>query len=91
MSLGDHALERDDATVIRDAIIVAQATTYLQGQALRGVGLDAALALASERVRVARATLANVPPTAPEAEPQKAQGDVLLYWFAVGGARDASP
>ncbi len=76
MSLGDNALERDDATVVRDAILVAQELAYLQGQALRGVGLDAALARAGELVRAARAKLAQLPPTAPDTERQKARAEV---------------
>jgi hypothetical protein len=76
MSLGDQALEADDATVIRDAILVAQELAYLQGQALRGVGFDAALARAGEVIRAARARLAQLPPTAPESERQKAQAEV---------------
>ena len=43
---------------------------------MQGVGFDVALQRAGDLVRSARAKLAQLPPNAPEAERQKAQGEV---------------
>jgi len=76
MSLGEDALEFDDARAIQTAILNVQTLAYLQAQAMQGVGFEVALERAGELVRNARARLAQLPPNAPEAERQKAQGEV---------------
>jgi hypothetical protein len=76
MSLGEDALEIDDAKAIQTAILNVQTLATLQAQAMQGVGFEVALERAGELVRSARAKLAQLPPNAPEAERQKAQGEV---------------
>jgi hypothetical protein len=76
MSLGEDALEIDDAKAIQTAILNVQTLATLQAQAMQGVGFDVALERAGELVRSARARLAQLPPNAPEAERQKAQAEV---------------
>jgi hypothetical protein len=76
MSLGEDALEIDDAKAIQTAILNVQTLATLQAQAMQGVGFEVALERAGELVRSARARLAQLPPNVPEAERQKAQGEV---------------
>jgi hypothetical protein len=70
------ALEQDDATVIKKAIIDAQVVAAVQAQAARSVGLDVAMERAGALVRAARAELEALPPSAPEAERKEAQAEL---------------
>jgi len=76
ISLGEDAVEVDDAKAIQTAILNVRTLACLQARAIQGVGFDVALDRAGELVRSARARLAQVPPNAPEAERQKAQAEV---------------
>ena len=76
VALAGDALERDDATVIRKAILDVQMIASVQARASRGVGLELAMERAGDLVRAARARLASLPPSAPHAQRDKAQAEV---------------
>jgi hypothetical protein len=67
------ALEHDNATAIKKAIVDVQTLAAVQTRAAHSVGLDVAMERAGELVRAARAELEALPTNAPEAEHQAAQ------------------
>jgi hypothetical protein len=71
------ASETDDATTIRAAILRAQYAASITQQAAAGADLEAAVARIGDLVRTARMRLALLPPSAPEAERQQAQDELV--------------
>jgi hypothetical protein len=71
------ASEIDDATAIHAAILRAQHAASITQQAAAGADLEAAVARIGELVRTARMRLALLPPSAPEVERERAQGELV--------------
>ncbi|HWO26360.1 MAG TPA: hypothetical protein VNO30_46850, partial [Kofleriaceae bacterium] len=71
------ASETDDATAIHAAILRAQYAASITQQAAAGADLPAAVARIGELVCTARMRLALLPPSAPEAEREQAQAELL--------------
>ncbi|HWO19017.1 MAG TPA: hypothetical protein VNO30_09575, partial [Kofleriaceae bacterium] len=71
------ASETDDATAIHAAIQRAQYAASIAQQAAAGADLEAAVARIGELVRTARMRLQLLPPSAPAAEREQAQDELL--------------
>ncbi|HWO24161.1 MAG TPA: hypothetical protein VNO30_35705 [Kofleriaceae bacterium] len=71
------ASETDDATAIHAAILRAQYAASITQQAVAGADLEAAVARIGELVRAARMKLQLLPPSAPAAERERAQAELV--------------
>jgi hypothetical protein len=76
----------DDASALQRAIQRAFHAAQVRGQVLRGPGLDAAIDRGRALLLEARARLAQVPPTAPEADRAAARAEVARLENMLFGA-----